>query len=73
MKILTELLAELAGMFVGEKRMTIAVLALVAGTALLIDVLGLNAGYGGALLLFGSLAVLIENVFRSANANRSMH
>jgi hypothetical protein len=70
MKMVAELLAELAAMFVGEKRLTITVLAMVAATALLIDVVRVDGLFAGALLLFGCLALLIETVCRAANLAR---
>jgi hypothetical protein len=68
MSVLKELAAELIGMFFGETRLTVAVLALVAATDSLIDFIGLNPLVGGAVLLFGCLTVLIESVCRSARA-----
>src|SRR6266446_3207360 len=62
MTMLKELAAELIGMFVGEKRVTISVLAMVAAAGSLVDLIGL----GGAALLFGCLILLIESVCRSA-------
>jgi len=64
MTILKELAAELLGMFIAEKRLAIAVLAIVAAAGLLADVAG--PLIGGAVLLFGSLTLLIESVCRSA-------
>ena len=71
MTMLKELAAELIGMFVGEKRLTIAVLAVVAMAGSLVDLTGLNPLAGGALLLFGCLVLLIESVCRSARAGVS--
>jgi hypothetical protein len=66
MTMLKELAAELIGMFVGEKRLTLAVLAIVAVAGTLVDLTNLNSLFGGALLLFGCLVLLIESVCRSA-------
>jgi hypothetical protein len=68
MPVLKELAAELIGMFFGETRLTVAVLALVAVTGSLIDFVGVNPLVGGALLLFGCLTLLVESVCRSARA-----
>jgi hypothetical protein len=68
MTMLKELAAELIGMFVAEKRLTIAVLAIVAMTGLSVDFAGLNPLIGGAVLLFGCLILLIESVCRAARA-----
>jgi len=67
MTMLKELAAELIGMFVGEKRVTISVLAMVAAAGSLVDLIGL----GGAALLFLCLILLIESVCRSARASTS--
>jgi hypothetical protein len=66
MTMLRELAAELIGMFVGEWRMTIAVLAIVAVTGSLIEFTGLNELVAGAVLLFGCLILLVDSVRRSA-------
>lgn len=71
MTMFKDLAAELIGMFVGEKRLTMAVLAIVAVVGSLVDFAGLNPPIGGALLLFGCLVLLIESVCRSARAGAS--
>ena len=71
MTMLKELAAELVGMFVAEKRLAIAVLAIVAMTGLLVDLAGLNPLFGGAVLLFGCLMLLIESVCRAARGGVS--
>ena len=71
MTMLKELAAELVGMFVAEKRLAIAVLAIVAMTGLLVDLAGLNPLFGGAVLLFGCLMLLIESVCRAARGGGS--
>ena len=71
MTMLRELAAELIGMFVGEKRLTMAVLAVVAVVGSLVDFTDLNSLVGGALLVFGCLVLLIESVCRSARAGAS--
>ena len=69
MTMLKELVAELIGMFVGEKRLTIAVLGVVAVVGSLADFIGLDPLLGGAALLLGCLILLIESVCRSAKAS----
>jgi len=71
MTMVKELVAELIGMFVAEKRLTIAVLAIVAAAGSLVDFAGLNPLAGGAVLLFGCLILLIESVCRAAGAEAS--
>ena len=68
MTILKELFAELIGMFFAEKGLTVAILALVAAVGCLIDFTSLNELFGGAVLLFGCVLLLIENVCRAARA-----
>lgn len=71
MTMLKEFAAELIGMFVGEKRLTISVLAIVAAAGSLVDFIGLDPLVGGAVLLFGSLILLVESVCRSSRAAAS--
>ena len=71
MTVVKEVLAELIGMFVGEKRLTIAVLMVVAMAGCLVDFTGLDPLVGGAVMLFGCLILLIESVCRSARIGAS--
>ena len=71
MTIVKELAAELVGMFAGEKRLSLAVLAVVAAAGFLLDFTSLNQLIVGAVLLFGCALLLIENVCRSARARAS--
>ena len=71
MTMLKELAAELIGMFVGETRLTISILAVVAAVGSLVDFIDLDPLLGGAALLFGCLVLLIESVCRSARAGAS--
>ncbi len=71
MTMLKEFAAELIGMFVGEKRLTISVLAIVAAAGSLVDFIGLDPLVGGAAMLFGCLILLVESVCRSARAGAS--
>jgi hypothetical protein len=68
MTMLKELAAVLIGMFVGETRLTISVLAIVAAVGSWVDIIDLDPLLGGAALLFGCLVLLIESVCRSARA-----
>ena len=71
MTMLKELAAELIGMFVGETQLTISILAIVAAVGSLVAFIDLDPLLGGAALLFGCLALLIESVCRSARASTS--
>jgi hypothetical protein len=71
MTVLKEVVAELIGMFVGEKRLTIAALTVVTIAGCLVDFTGLDPLVGGTVLLFGCLILLIESVCRSARAGAS--
>ncbi len=66
MTMLKEIIAELIGMFMGDARLTLAVLALVASVAALIKLAGADPLGAGGVLLVGCLGLLIENVYRSA-------
>ena len=71
MTMLKEFAAELIGMFVGETRLTISVLAIVAAAGSVVDFIGLDPLLGGAVLLCGCLILLVESVCRSARAGAS--
>lgn len=66
MIILRDVLAELFGMFVGDARLTAAVLVIVAVAAALIDLGDVPPLIGGGVLLVGCLIVLIGAVVRAA-------
>jgi hypothetical protein len=68
MTLLKEIAAELLGMFVGNARLTLAVLATVAGSAVVICLTGADPLIGGGMLLVGCLGLLLENVLRSARS-----
>lgn len=70
MTILKDVLAELFGMFVGDARLTAAVLIVVAASAVLIDLAGVAPILGGAVLLAGCLAVLLAAVMRTARRKK---
>ena len=66
MTILTVVIAELFGMFVGDARLSAAILVVVAIAAGTIRLTGASPLAGGALLLLGCLAVMIGAVLRAA-------
>jgi hypothetical protein len=66
MTVLREVGAELIGMFVAERRLTISVLAIVAVVASLVHVIGVAPLFGGGALLLGCLTLLVESVLRGA-------
>jgi len=66
MNVLKEVVAELVGMFVAEKRLTIAILGVVTVAAWLVNFTDLDPLAGGAVILLGCLILLIESVWRSA-------
>jgi hypothetical protein len=71
MTVLKEVVAELIGMFVGEKRLTIAVLTVVTVAGCLVEFTRLDPLVGGTVVLFGCLILLIESVCRSARVGAS--
>ena len=71
MTVLKEIVAELTGMFVAEKRFTIAVLTVVTMAGCLVGFTDLDPLVGGTVVLFGCLTLLIESVTRSARAGPS--
>lgn len=71
MSILKEVLAELLGMFIGDARLSAAVLAVVALSAALIVLAKIDPLVGGGLLLGGCLAVLVEGVLSAARRHRA--
>jgi len=71
MTVLKEVAAELIGMFVAEKRLTLAVLGVVTVAGCLVNFTDLNPLVGGTVVLLGCVILLIENVWRSARAGAS--
>lgn len=71
MTVLKEVAAELIGMFVAEKRLTLAVLGVVTVAGCLVNFTDLDPLVGGTVVLLGCLILLIENVWRSARAGAS--
>ena len=70
MSLVTAVVRELVGMFVADLGLTLALLAVVAGAAGMIDLLSAPPLAGGVLLTVGTLAVLLLSV-RSAAARRA--
>ncbi|HVH78807.1 MAG TPA: hypothetical protein VM782_05415 [Stellaceae bacterium] len=68
MTLLKEVGAEFIGMFVGDPRLAVAVLALIALTAALVGLVHSGGLIGGAVLLFGCLAILVESVRHGAKS-----
>lgn len=71
MNILKDVLSELFSMFVGDARLTAAILAVVAVAALLIDATPLPPLVGGAVLTISCITVLVMAVRREAARRRS--
>jgi hypothetical protein len=69
MTVLKEVVAELIGMFIAEKRLTTAVLAVVTVAGCLANFTDLDPLVGGSVMLIGCLVLLIESVWRSARAD----
>ena len=65
MSILAEVLKDLFKMFVADMRLTLAILALVAGVAWL-GAYGAGDGVTGTVLALGPVAILILAVWRAA-------
>ncbi len=66
MTIIRDVLKELFSMFVTDARLSLAILLLVAIVAMLVAAFPAEPAFGAALLLFGSVAILIEAVRREA-------
>jgi Flp pilus assembly protein TadB len=69
MGIVGDVAKELIGMFLADARLTMSILVLVAIAAALVDWLHVNPGVSGALLVVGSLLILVEAVTREAKQN----
>jgi hypothetical protein len=63
--MIKEIMAEILGMFVGDARLTLMVLAVIGAAAAVIEFGAAPLGAGG-LLLAGCLVVLIDSVRRGA-------
>ena len=68
MTIISDVLKELFSMFVADARLSLAILLLVVVVAILVAAFPAEPALGGGILLFGSIAILIEAVRREARA-----
>ena len=68
MSIIGDVFKELLGMFLADARLTLAILFLVAMVAGLVAALPVEPFLGCGVLVFGSLAILVEAVGREARA-----
>jgi hypothetical protein len=68
MNLLKEVAAELVGMFFGDTRMTLTVLAIVAASGALVTLTGIDPLVGGAILALGCPVLLMANLHRSKPA-----
>ncbi|MFO7484036.1 hypothetical protein [Oceanibaculum nanhaiense] len=66
MNVLRDVFQEITSMFLGDARLSVAILSVVAIAAGLIEIAGLDPLLAGAILLAGCLAVLLEAVRRRA-------
>ncbi len=71
MTLLRDIAGELAGMFFADIRLAGAVLLLVSVVATVVRILGAPPLIGGAVLLIGCHAILVEAVVREARRRRS--
>lgn len=70
MNILKDVLSELFSMFVADARLTVAILALVLITAILINTAIVPPLASGVFLLLGCIIVLFISVRREANRRK---
>jgi hypothetical protein len=73
MSLLKEVMTGLIGMFLGDVRLTIAILVLVAISGALIDLSGIDPLVGGGALIFGCPVLLIANLRREKRAIAPMN
>lgn len=66
MTILKDVLGELIGMFIGDAWLSAAIIVVIAVTAGLIELAGIDARIGGAVLLFGCMGVVLGAVRHAA-------
>ena len=71
MRTLIAILREIAGLFVDDGSLALAILAVVGAAAFLAIVLKASALAVGLVLLGGCAAVLIENVIRTAHGGEA--
>jgi hypothetical protein len=72
MTLLKEFIAEFVGMFVGNVPLTLALLGLVAISAALIHLVGVEPVIAGAVLVVGCLVLLITSVQRGSRNIRKL-
>ena len=70
MNLIGEVLRELLGMFLADAGLTSATLLLVGAVAALVVRFDIDPAMGGALLLLGSLSILVESALREARRRR---
>ena len=70
MSVFAEVIKELIGMFIADRRLALSIFILVAVVALLASVQWVEPVFCGSLLLFGCLVILIEAVLREARNRR---
>lgn len=68
MSTLTEILRGFVGLFIDDEFLALAVLAVVALTAILMLVIGVPAEISGAFLFLGNVLVLVLGAMRTARA-----
>lgn len=71
MTLLREIVAELVGMFLGDARLTAGLAAIVAATALIQHAWPGHSLGAAALLVAGSLAILVAAVVLAARKHRA--
>ena len=67
MRMLKDVVAEIGGMFVGDVRLSLAIVAMVGLAAALVAVPALDPLIAGAQLLVGCMLVLVNAVYRSSH------
>lgn len=70
MSILKDMFAELFGMFVSDVRLTLAILGVVAMSAVMLNIAEVRPMIVGAALLLGNLGVLVAGVTVAARRER---
>lgn len=70
MTLLRDIASELLGMFLADARLSVAILLLVLVVAALVDGMGLGPLIGGAALLVGCIAILVEAAVRESRRHR---
>jgi Flp pilus assembly protein TadB len=68
--LLRDIVAELLGMFLADARLSVAILLLVLVVAALVDGAGLGPLIGGAALLIGCIAILVEAAVRESRRRK---